>query len=350
MKKILILNSQVPFIYGGAEYLAEKLQKKICEYGHMAEIVKIPFKWYPLERIPEQILACRLLDLTQASSEDIDILIGLKFPAYYVKHPNKILWLFHQFRQVYDLWGTTYQDIPSTPEGLRIRDIIIQSDNTYLRESKKIYTNSKVVAKRLKNFNNIDATPLYPPLDDADKFYCDEFENYIFYPSRVNTIKRQALAIESMKYVKTDIKLIIAGKADNNNYINYLQTLIKKNDLQKRVSLIGEISQEKKISLFANALSCLYIPYDEDSYGFPTLESFYSRKPVITCSDSGGIWEIAENGINGYIVPPEPEAIANAMDELCANKDKAKKMGAAGYEKLLSLDINWDNVIRCLIG
>jgi len=350
MKKIVIANTQVPFVSGGAEYLAERLQKKIIEYGHKAEIVRIPFKWYPPERIPEHILACRLLDLTQASGEDIDVLIGLKFPAYYIKHPNKVLWLLHQFRQVYDLWGTKYQDIPSTPEGLKIRDIIIQSDNTFLREAKKIYTNSKIVAKRLKDFNNIDATLLYPPLDDSDKFYCGEFSDYIFYPSRVNIIKRQALAIESIKYVKTNAKLVIAGKADNESYMNYLQDIIKKNNLQDKVKLMGVITQNEKFKLFADALGCLYIPYDEDSYGFVTLESFYSKKPVITCIDSGGTLETVEDGINGYIVPPEPEVIASAIDELYSNKERAKKMGMAGYEKLLSLNISWDNVIEALLG
>jgi len=350
MKKIIIANTQVPFIYGGAEYLADRLRTKICEYGHQAEIIKIPFKWYPPERIPQHILASRLVDITQASGEEIDLLIGLKFPAYYIKHPNKVLWVLHQFRQVYDLWGTEYQEIPSTPEGQKIKEIIIQSDNTFLREAKKIYTNSKIVAKRLKDFNKIDAIPLYPPLDDSDKFYCETFEDYIFYPSRVNAIKRQALTIESMLHVKSQVKLIIAGKGDNESYINHLKKLVKKNNLKEKVRLIGEISQEDKFKYFANALGCIYIPYNEDSYGYVTLESFYSKKPVITCTDSGGTLEMVEDGINGFIIPPEPKAIARAIDDLYSNKEKTKKLGITGYDKVLSLNITWENVIRSLIG
>lgn len=349
MKKIIIANTQVPFVYGGAEYLAERLQKKLIEYGHQAEQANIPFKWYPAERIPEHILACRLLDLTQSSGQDIDILIGLKFPAYYIKHPNKVLWIFHQFKQVYDLWGTKYQDIPSTPEGLKIKEIIIHSDNNFLREAKRIYTISNVVSKRLKDFNNIESMPLYPPLDDADRFHCKDYGDYIFYPSRVNTVKRQALAIESMKYVKTRAKLIIAGKAEDVRYLAFLEEIIRKNKLEEKVKLLGAISQDDKIMLFADALGCLFIPYDED-YGFVTLEGFYSRKPVITCTDSGGTLEFVENAINGYIVSPEPESIAGAIDALYLNKEKTKKMGIAGYEKLLSLKISWDKVIEALAG
>jgi len=349
-KKIVIANTQVPFVWGGAEFLAERLRKKLIEYGHEAEIVRIPFKWYPLERIPEHILACRLLDVTQASGEDIDILIAHKFPAYCMKHPNKVLWLFHQFRQVYDLWGTPYQEIPSTPEGLRIRDIVIQSDNTFLKEAKKIYTNSRIVAKRLNDYNGISATPLYPPLENPEAFHCERYGDYIFYPSRVTPIKRQALAIESMKYVKTGARLVIAGKSDAGNYMDELKDNIRKAGLQDRVELLGEISEDEKIRLFAGALGCIYIPYGEDSYGFVTLESYYSRKPVITCTDSGGTDEIVEDGINGCVVPPEPGAVAEAIDSLYARREKAKSLGTAGYDKLLSLNITWDSVIEALVG
>jgi glycosyltransferase involved in cell wall biosynthesis len=350
VKKVVIANTQVPFVSGGAEFLAEKLRKKIIEYGHKAEIVRIPFKWYPLERISEHILACRLLDLTQASGEDIDILIAHKFPTYCIKHPNKVLWLFHQFRQAYDLWGTIYQEIPSTLEGLKIRDMVIQSDNTFLKEAKKIYTNSKIVSKRLKDFNDIDSTPLYPPLENPEAFYCEGYGDYIFYPSRVNSIKRQALAIESMKYVKTGAKLMIAGKSDADNYMDELKSTIIRNGLEGKVELMGEISEDEKIRFFAGALGCIYIPYNEDSYGFVTLESFYSKKPVITCTDSGGTDEIVDDGLNGYIVPSEPKAIAQAIDDLYSKKEKAKKLGMAGYDKLISLNITWDNVIEALIG
>jgi glycosyltransferase involved in cell wall biosynthesis len=348
MKKIIIANAQVPFVYGGAEYLAERLQRKLIEYGFQADMVKIPFKWYPPEKIPEHILACRLLDLTESCGESVDMLIGIKFPAYYLKHPNKVLWIFHQFKQVYDLWGTKYQDIPATPEGLKIRDIIIQSDNTFLAEAKKIYTISKTVSKRLKDFNNIYSTPLYPPLDDSDKFYCKEYGEYMFYPSRINSAKRQGLAIESFKYVKSNVKLVIAGIADDTGYMNYLNSIIMKNHLQDKIKLLGRISQEEKFELFANSLGSLFIPYDED-YGFVTLESFYSRKPIITCDDSGGVLEFVENDVNGFVVSPEPEVIADAIDKLYSSKEKAKKMGIEGYEKIISMDITWDKVIKSLI-
>src|SRR6185369_16591872 len=99
--KVAILNNCIPFVKGGAEHLAEALRMKLIEHGHEAALIRIPFQWNPAERIVEHLLACRLIKLS-----GVDRVIGLKFPAYHVPHDNKVLWLLHQFRQAYDLWGT----------------------------------------------------------------------------------------------------------------------------------------------------------------------------------------------------------------------------------------------------
>ena len=45
--KVGIATVQVPFLRGGAELLAEGLCCKIKQFGHDAEIISMPFKWYP---------------------------------------------------------------------------------------------------------------------------------------------------------------------------------------------------------------------------------------------------------------------------------------------------------------
>jgi hypothetical protein len=56
--RVVVATAQVPFIRGGAEILAEGLRHALRAQGHEAEIVAIPFKWYPPERVLEQVLAC----------------------------------------------------------------------------------------------------------------------------------------------------------------------------------------------------------------------------------------------------------------------------------------------------
>jgi len=345
--KILIVTTHVPFISGGAEILANNLQKALIENDHEAEITKIGFKWYPPEKIPEHILATRLLDFTETAGDKIDLVIGLKFPAYYIKHPNKVLWILHQHRPAYDLWGTQFQDIPDNEFGNSIRNIIINSDNNYLPEAKKIYSLSKNVSNRLKKFNNIKSQPLYHPPDGVENLRSGKFEDYIFYPSRFGPLKRQDLAIKSMKYTKTNAKLIIAGRPDSKYDVEKLQTLIDELNLQDKVTLLTDISNEKKTDLFANCLGSLFIPFDED-LGYVTLEAFYSHKSVITTNDSGCPLEFVDDKKNGFIAPPNPESIASCIDKLYQDKNSAMNMGENGYKKISSMNLSWDTVVKAL--
>ena len=89
-------NVQTPFVRGGAEMLADSLLQALQAAGHTAEIVTMPFKWYPAERIADGMLAARLMEVDQWCGGGIDRLIGLKFPAYLMRHPNKVLWLLHR--------------------------------------------------------------------------------------------------------------------------------------------------------------------------------------------------------------------------------------------------------------
>lgn len=286
-----------------------------------------------------------------AGYREADKVIALKFPAYYINHLNKTLWLFHQFRQVYDFEGTRYA-LKETAENLEIKKAIINADNELLsdRYVKRIYTNSKVVSERLKKYNGFESNVLYSPLMDANKFYCSEYGDYIFYPSRISHYKRQYLAVEAMRYVKTKVRLIIAGKGDTISDEENIEKKIRKYRLQDRVVYIkGFISQEYKAELFANSLGGIYIPYDEDSCGYVTLEAYYSQKPVISCSDSGGTDVVVKDGYTGYVVQPKAKALAEAMDKLYLNKGLAMRLGENGLDHIKKMGITWSNVIERLL-
>jgi glycosyltransferase involved in cell wall biosynthesis len=118
--------------------------------------------------------------------------------------------------------------------------------------------------------------------------------------------------------------------------------------LTDRVRLTGWISEEEKAELMANCCGVLYLPHDEDSYGYVTLEAFTAAKPVITLTDSGGSLELVENDVNGYVAEPDPQALADAMNRLWRGRRRAQELGTGGHEALRTLRINWDNVIEKL--
>ena len=343
--KIAITTVQVPFISGGAELLADNLKKALIKSGHEAEIISMPYVEKPLYRIENHIAAARLLDLGYSWAGEIDLCIGLKFPAYFIPHPNKVIWMLHQHRPAYDQYYTELSDMRMTPEGVKIREIIRNADNLYLQEAKRIYTIAGNVSKRLQRYNNISSTPLYHPCPDMDSFYCGGYEDYILMPSRINTSKRQILALEALCKTKSDVKLYLVGKADNAGEEERVRLFIEEHGLQDRVRCFGFVSQEEKLKLYANARAVLFVPKDED-YGYITLEAMAASKAVITAMDSGGPLEFVEDGRTGIVAEPSPEELARAMDEIMTSRQLAVEMGGKAKLHLDEMEITWEKVVK----
>jgi glycosyltransferase involved in cell wall biosynthesis len=344
--KIAILNVQVPFIRGGAEIQAELLQDELIKRGYEADIIKLPFKWYPPETIMDCIMISRMVDIREVNGQKIDLVIALKFPAYYVKHENKVLWICHQHRQAYELWGTEYGDLQNMKFGEKVREMIQDCDNKFIPEAKIVFTNARTTSDRLLRFNKINASPLYPPPKDFEKFRAGEFGDFIFYPSRIDAIKRQILLVSALKYCKTPVRVVLAGKGEK-FVIDKLNSIAIRDNTKDKIEMKGFISEDEKIDLYSKSLGVYFGPYQED-YGYVTLEAFFSRKPVITHPDSGGPLEFVDSE-NGFVVEPTPQSIAKAMDYLYTNREYAKKLGENGFELMNKLEINWDHVIERLV-
>lgn len=346
--KIALLTTQIPFIRGGAEMHVENLRKALEAAGHQVEIITVPFNDGPISRIEDHIVAMRLLDVSESWGGRIDLAIGMKFPAYLIPHPNKVMWILHQHRQAYDLFGTEFSNFRDDDEGRRLRDIITKADEKYLAEAKHIFANSGNVSKRLKKFCGLNSTPLYHPCPDMDKFYCKESEDYLLMPSRINTTKRQSLALQALSKTSSNVKLYIVGAADNDEMKKWLMNNIAELGLTERVKYLDFVEQDKKIELYANCRGVVFIPKDED-YGYITLEAMASSKPVITCTDSGGPLEFVDNGVNGFVCDPDPESIAAAMDKLGTDKKNAIIMGQEAKAKIVEKNISWEHVVSELL-
>jgi glycosyltransferase involved in cell wall biosynthesis len=347
--RILIATTHVPFIRGGAEAHAEGLRDALTAAGHEAEIVAVPFKWYPPEKIMDHMLACRLLDLTEVAGMPVDLLIGLKFPAYLIPHPRKVLWILHQFRTAYELWDHPLGDLVFSPNGHEVRDAIRKADREIIGQANAVFANSLNVAARLKDYCGIDSTPLYHPPPHAEEFYAAAAEDYFFFPSRLCQPKRQALVLQGLALTKQPVQIRFAGTADNPAFASELKTLARKLRVHDRVEWLGQVSEEKKRDLYARARAIVYPPIDED-YGYVTLEAMLAAKPVITCTDSGGPLEFVHAGETGLIAGPAPEDLGAAMDQLWANRDKAREMGESARKLYDGLNISWKEVVRKLLA
>jgi len=142
VQRVALCAVQLPFTWGGAEIHVESLQRELLARGYDVDVIRLPFKWYPKPEILKGCLAWRLLDLTEADGRPIDLVIATKFPSYVVRHPNKVTWLIHQLRDVYDLFDTPFSEFTNTEEDLRLREIIRRIDTATLRTCKTITPHS----------------------------------------------------------------------------------------------------------------------------------------------------------------------------------------------------------------
>jgi glycosyltransferase involved in cell wall biosynthesis len=170
----------------------------------------------------------------------------------------------------------------------------------------------------------------------------------LFFPSRLQPLKRQALVLEALSHTRR-VRVQFVGTADHPAYAEDLQRLARKFRVHQCVEWLGHVSEEEKRSLYAHALGVIFPPVDED-YGYVTLEAMLASKPVITCTDSGGPLEFVRNGETGLVVDPTPVALATAMDILWENQDRAKTLGAAGRAHYESLEISWNKVVERLLA
>ena len=345
MKRVLVLGAQVPFVRGGAELLNESLVKEINKLdGYQAELVQLPYKWYPEEQLLDDILAWRMLDLSEANGKKIDLVIATKFPSYAVNHPNKVLWLVHQHRYFYDLEFTKYDAMHHLPNSKKLRDEIRGIDTKIINECNSIYTIAQNVTNRLKNYNNIDSEFLYPPAPLGSSIKSGSYGDYIVYLGRVEDIKRVDLLVKALKESNKDLKAIIVGKGDDTLKI---QNLIDNLGLQKRCKMLGYVSQELLIDTLANAKALFYAPLDED-YGYATIEAFLAKKLVVTCKDSGEVANIVKQTKSGFVCDANPKEIAKIFDKIYDFSDEELELKAVnGYE--FASKISWKNVLDKLV-
>ncbi|MEO0379921.1 MAG: glycosyltransferase, partial [Pseudomonadota bacterium] len=348
--RIAVTRTQVPFVHGGAERHADRLVQALNAYGYDATVISVPFKWYPVETFADSIVAAKLLDLSEVDHVPVDMMIGLKFPAWLAQHPNPVFWILHQHRQVFDYWCVGDSTIPDDDQGLAIKQMVEQTDRAaFARSQRPLYANSHNVAQRLKTHLDLEATPLYHPPPLAGQLETMGDNGAIFAPGRINPTKRVDLLLRALAKTPGSVRLRIAGLPERPDYLQTLHQLASDLGVAARVDWLGGISDAQLLREYGEARAVAFTPSDED-YGYITLEAMLAGKPVITTTDAGGPLEFLRDGQEGRITAPDPAAIGAAMTELSEDGARAARLGQAGRARYESFDIRWDHVVETLTG
>lgn len=339
-----------PGIHGGAEFLADGLVSAIRDAGHQVHRISAPFHYdapASAGRALDQSLAT---DFTRYDGGQIDKLICLKFPAYAIQHPDKRVWLLHQHRVAYDLFGSPH-GWPDTAETAALRQRIAEIDKAALGgkapgSARAVYTIAERVSARLRHYSGIDSKALYHPPADAEKFRCAEALPFIFVPSRLEALKRQDLFLRALAAAPKPIGAVIAG---GGGLRAEFEALAETLGVSERVRFVGAISRAEMLEFYAQASAVFFGPLDED-YGYITLEAMLAGKPVVTCTDSGGPLEFVGDGETGYVAEPTPQSIAEALTRLMGDPALAARLGANGRARYEAMNITWSHVVETLLA
>src|SRR4051794_41525331 len=276
--RIAVCAPQVPFTRGGAEIFADDLVAELRERDHETELVTVPYKWYPGARVLSQAFVWRLLDLTESDGRAIDLVIATKFPSYAVRHPNKIVWLLHQFRQAYELDRTDLGQFGESAEDRATRRAVQRLDKVALGEARKLFATSRNVADRIERSTGLEAEVMPHPPQELP-YRTESYDDFVLSVGRLDRAKRHELLLDAVA-ADPSLRCVIVGDGPDRER---LETVARRHGLNGRARFTGRVGEDELADPYGRCLALYYPPVDED-FGLVPHQASLSEKPVGTTS------------------------------------------------------------------
>ncbi len=217
---------------------------------------------------------------------------------------------------------------------------------------------TKAVADDLRQFSQtmpcvISPHPLFDnystPVSRAEAFVhlkLDPSDRFILFFGFIREYKGLDLLLRAMAehaVEKLGVKLIVAGEfyEDDRPYFDIIRTL----DLGDRVIIHSHFINNEEVRYYFSAASLVVQPYRSATQSGVTQVAYHFNKPMVV-TDVGGLAEIVPDGKCGYVVAPEPTAIANAIADFFSGDEERFRPGLEEQKKLYS----WDRLTEALRG
>ncbi|NQT22997.1 MAG: glycosyltransferase family 4 protein [Candidatus Omnitrophica bacterium] len=188
-------------------------------------------------------------------------------------------------------------------------------------------------------------TKIYRPNINTDKILKAypqlKGKRVIFHPARMGLAKGCDVSIKALNLVKQrfpDVMLVLAGTKNiidwggtHQKDIAYMVNLVKIFNLEKNV-LIDSFTLDEVAELYGVAKVCMYPSSSGEPFGLTMLESLSSAKPIIV-TDSGGMPEIIQDGITGYVIPIKDfEVLASRIIQVLSDDRLRNRLGYTGRQ------------------
>jgi len=177
-------------------------------------------------------------------------------------------------------------------------------------------------------YNGVNLDDFDPRMDSSQALA--EYGDFVLSTGRLVEQKGFKYLMEAAK--KIDSRVVVLGRGPQHDKLKKLAP--------KNVSFINEYVSEQKLAELYGACKAFVLPSLYEPFGMVFVEAMAMAKPVVGTA-VGGIPEIVTPDC-GFLVPPrDPNAVAEKVNELLSNPDKAKRMGHAG-RKRVERNFTWD--------
>lgn len=132
---------------------------------------------------------------------------------------------------------------------------------------------------------------------------------------------------------KLNVRLIMIGDGpDKEKALRYA----KKHELKKYTVFLGNSNEVDKILCFTDLF---LLPSEKESFGLSALEAMVHKVPVV-CSDAGGLSEVVENGVSGFLCPVgDINQMTNRSIEILSDQKKHAEFKNNAFDKAKKFDI-----------
>lgn len=205
----------------------------------------------------------------------------------------------------------------------------------------RVVANSRYTAGYLEGvYGEAVRDVVYPGVNVEDFIFQPSDENIFLTIGQLWPHKRIKLIIEALKLVD-NAQLYIVGSGPEKEK---LARIAEGMGLENRVFFLHGLTNLEVKILFSRALGVVFMPVKEP-FGIVALEAMAAGKPLIAANE-GGFTEAVDESC-ALLVAPEPEEIAERMRFLRDNKEVARRMGAAGRERVQNY--TWDHAAEQLL-
>ncbi len=211
--------------------------------------------------------------------------------------------------------GVTLANFVKTPVLTTLHGIFTEINIPFFKRFKDaVYYNSISDEQRkgLPELNYIGT--VYNAIDISSYQYSAEKKDFFLWLSRVSPLKGTHLAVEIAK--KAKINLIMAGKIDPGNDMEYYEEKVKPYIDGEQIKFLGEVSEEEKRRLMKEARAFIFPITWPEPFGLVMIEAMACGTPVIA-TYLGAVPEVVVDGKTGFIVN-HPEEIVEKIKQISA--------------------------------